>query len=180
MIYAFLANGFEEIEAISVIDILRRAGVDIKTVGVEGDCVKGTHGIELRCDCCLNEISSSEAEGVVLPGGMPGTTNLLKSEKVCDAIRDAYSKGKLIGAICAAPSILGEIGILSGKNVCCYPGFESKLKLANISLENVCVDGNIITSKGPGTAIEFSLEIVKYLKGTNVKDKIQEQLQWKM
>lgn len=178
MVYVFLADGFEEIEAITVIDILRRANINVKSVGIENESVEGTHKIVIKTDCSLDDVFLEECQGIVLPGGMPGTTNLLNNLTVCNIIKDMNVRGKLIGAICAAPSILGTLGILNGKTACCYPGFESKMKGASVVNKNVCVDGNIITSRGPGTALEFSLEIVGYLCDNNNRHKLQEEIQW--
>lgn len=167
MVYVFLANGFEEIEAITIIDVLRRGNVDVRTVGIGSKTVTGTHGVQVEADLADREASASAAEMIVLPGGQPGTDNLGKSEIVTNMIRDFAATGKRIAAICAAPTVLGHVGVLSGRMAVCYPGCEGALKGAKIGAENVVCDGNIVTSKGPGTAMEFSLTLLKILKGEN-------------
>lgn len=178
MIYVFLAKGFEEIEALTVVDFLRRAELDVFTVGIGGNIVSGAHNISVLCD--LNEeqaVESDNLQAVVLPGGMPGTLNLEKSEKVAGLIDYCCKNGKKICAICAAPSILGHMGLLAGKKACCFPGFEKDLKGAAVSNDFVCTDGNIITAKGMGAAISFSYEITAQLVSRNTADKIKESLQ---
>lgn len=171
MIYVFLADGFEEIEALATVDVIRRAGLNCKTVGVTGKCVTGSHNITVESDIGLNEVDYSLMSAVVLPGGMPGTTNLEKSQKVIEAAQYAYNKNLLVAAICAAPSILGHLGFLNGKKATCYDGFESELIGAEFIPNTVCVDQNIITASGAGVAIDFGLEIAAYLTGD--REKIQ-------
>lgn len=163
MVYVFLANGFEEVEAITPIDYLRRAGIDTVTVGVTGKYVTGTHGIEIKCDITADEADITKVDGIVLPGGMPGTLNLENSDVVQSAIDYCTDRGLLIAAICAAPSILGHKNILQDKNAVCFPGFESELYGANIVSEYAVTDKNIITAKGAGSASEFAFEIINYL-----------------
>ncbi len=164
MLYMFLAEGFEETEAIGSLDVVRRAGIEIKTVGVTGDTVCGSHGVAVRADISKDQISFDGMTGVILPGGMPGTLNLQKDETVQKAIAYACEKGLMLGAICAAPMIFGELGILEGKNAVCYPGFEEHLKGAKVK-DCLCVtDGNIITAKGAGASMLFGAEIVNYFK----------------
>ena len=161
MVYLFLADGFEETEALCPYDLLLRAGVDIKTVSVNGDkAVTGTHGIKVFADFTLNEIEA-ECDGVILPGGMPGASNLDANKRVDEIMSKAYSEGKIIGAICAAPFILGKRNMLSGKEATCFPGFEDKLSGAIISEKAVVKSGNIITAKGMGVAFEFGLKLVE-------------------
>ena len=177
MICVFLAEGFEEIETATPIDVLRRANLNVKTIGIGGKMIEGTHGIKLETDLEIQDLNINDIDGIILPGGMPGTTNLAKSEKLKDIILKCNEKKQMIAAICAAPSILGEMGILKGKKACCYPGFEDKLLGANISFEEVCVSENIITSKGPGTALNFSLKIIEYICGKESKEKIRKSMQ---
>lgn len=166
MYYVFLAEGFEEIEALTQTDVLKRAGIDVINVGVTGEFVKGAHGIVVKSDISLSDaFEKNDAEGIILPGGMPGTTNLFESEKLNIMIKKAYDEKKLIAAICAAPSILGKLGLLKGKKATCYPGFEETLFGAKISKKNVVKDENIITSRGAGTAMEFALSIAEYITG---------------
>lgn len=177
MVYIFLAEGFEEIEAISVIDILRRASLDVKTVGVGSKIIKGAHGISVQADIEENEARYDNLEMIALPGGMPGTTNLEKSQIVKELIEKAYENNIYIAAICAAPSILGHLGLLDGKTATCFPGFEGELKGANLSSSSVCVDNNIITSRGPGSAVEFALKLVEILSGLQKAETIRQSLQ---
>lgn len=177
MLYLFLADGFEEVEAISALDVIRRAGLKVSTVGVTGDVVCGTHGVEVKADC--TEVDYNDIEGVILPGGMPGTLNLQKSEMVNDALRFCRDNNRLIAAICAAPMILGELGYLDGRDAVCFPGFEDSLAESNIKSDGVVCDGNYITAKGAGAALEFGAAIVDYIapavpsKGMSVLKKMQ-------
>ena len=178
MIYVFLAPGFEEIEALAVVDVLRRAELDVLTVGVGEDFVIGSHQIPVACDIAeKNLILDEKVEAIVLPGGMPGTLNLEKSETVQKAIDWATENNKLVCAICAAPSILGHKGILDGKNATCFPGFEDELFGAEISKDYVVKDGNIITARGMGSAIEFGLQIAEVLTSKENAQKIRASLQ---
>lgn len=165
MIYLFLADGFEEIEALSVIDLLRRAEVQVQTVSIKSDrLVTGAHKIQVMADLLLEDAKYENLSGIVLPGGMPGTTNLSKCKTLNEWLLRANSEEKLIGAICAAPSILGDLGILEGRKAVCYPGFESKLKGASIAEEAAVRDGHVFTSKAAGTAIDFALKLIKHIK----------------
>lgn len=180
MVYCFLADGFEELEAIAPIDLLRRAKVEVITVGVTGETITGSHGIKFVSDCVLSDIKLTDAlEAVILPGGLPGATNLEESEAVQQAIDFAAQNGKLLCAICAAPQILGHKGLLSGKEAIAYPGFEKELHGAKISSSHVVTDGNIITAKGAGVAADFGLEIVAALKGRTLADEIRAAIQCK-
>lgn len=164
MIYVFLAKGFEEIEAITPIDLLRRCELDVVTVGIGGKNIEGAHGITVQTDIQDDElILSDDIKMIVLPGGMPGTLNLEHSPVVQSAVDFCIDNNKYIAAICAAPSILGNKGLLKGKKATCFPGFEATLKEAIVTDECLCVDGNIITAKGPGAAIDFSLELAALL-----------------
>ena len=161
MIYVFLAEGFEEIEALATVDILRRAGMDVKTVSVtDKKEVTGSHGITVIAD--ITEINLEDMDAAVLPGGMPGTLNLKASDSVQNAIKYAFDNNKLMCAICAAPLVFGNAGFLKGKKAACYPGFETELIGADVVYEPVARDGNIITSRGAGTAHLFAFEILKY------------------
>ncbi len=178
MIYIFLANGFEETEALTPADILRRAEIPTALVGVGNDVITGSHGISVLCDMNDSEtVLDDNVDGIFLPGGMPGTINLEKSPAVQKAIDFAAEKGKLICAICAAPSILGHKSLLRDKNAVCFPGFEAELAGACNPDKFVCRDGNIITAKGMGSSVQFALEIVRYLKGDETADKIGSSLQ---
>ena len=153
----FTADGFEEIEGLTVVDLLRRAGAEVLMVSVgEGLTVRGSHDIELKADVLFEEAEYGDADILVLPGGMPGTLNLRNHEKLCALLKEFAAKDKKIAAICAAPMILGELGILKGKRATCYPGFEEKLFGAEVCTERVVRDGNLTTSRGLGTAISFA------------------------
>lgn len=167
MLYIFLADGFEEIEALCPYDLLLRAGIETKTVSInETTEVTGSHGIRVKADLTIADISlSDEIEGIMLPGGMPGSSNLEACPTVQDFITKASSEDKLITAICAAPFVLGNRGLLCGKAATCFPGFEDRLTGAVLSSDKVVRDGNIITGKGMGAAFDFGIEMVKYFKG---------------
>ena len=128
MFYVFLAEGFEETEALAPVDVMRRAKLDVKTVGVTGECVTSSHGVPVKADITIDNIDLDDVQGVVLPGGMPGTLNLEANEKVLETVKYSCENGKIVAAICAAPSILGHLGILDGKKTTCFPGFEKELK----------------------------------------------------
>lgn len=160
----FMADGCEEIEGLTVVDVVRRAGIAIDMISITGKKeVAGAHGITFAADVLAEEADFDSYDGIVLPGGMPGTLNLGKHEIVKKVITSYAAGGKLTAAICAAPSVLGENGILEGKHAVSYPGFEEKLLGARVGAEKVAVDGNIVTSRGMGTAIEFAMAIVKWL-----------------
>ena len=173
MIYVFLAPGFEEVEAIASVDVLRRAEYQVKTVGIGGKKVTGSHGVEITADIVDSEVTTDDMELVLLPGGMPGTLNLEKSPIVQASLDYCVREGKYIAAICAAPSILGRRGDLKGKEAICFPGFESQLHGAKIAESAVCVDGKIITGKGPGVTLAFALKIVEMLSGKPLSEKIR-------
>jgi 4-methyl-5(b-hydroxyethyl)-thiazole monophosphate biosynthesis len=176
-LYLFLAPGFEEIEAIATLDILRRAGLDVKSVSITGDSkVTGAHGIAVEADCIYSEIEFSNAEMIILPGGMPGTKNLNAHEGLKAALTQHAKAGKPLAAICAAPMILGQLGILEGREATCYPGNEVHLKGAILSEYMVVQDGNIITASGPGVAAEFALQIVEYFLGEEKMEEISKAL----
>ncbi len=174
MVYMFLANGFEEVEALCPLDLLRRAGVDVTTVGVGGESVVGAHGIVVGADMPEIMYRDSAPEMIILPGGMPGAENLDNSRIVDSAIRAASKNGGYLAAICAAPMILGKRGILSGKRAVCFPGFEEHLEGAQIEqVKTVVRDGSVITAKGMGAAFEFGLALVETLKGKDIADRIK-------
>lgn len=160
MVYVFLAEGFEECEALAPVDILRRGGVDAKTVGIGSKTVTGSHNISVIADLTENEITFENLEGIILPGGMPGTINLEKSATVQAYIDYAEKNSLLIGAICAAPSILGHKGILKGKKATCFNGFEDTLSGAVVLDEPVVKDGNIITAYGAGASFLFGFSLL--------------------
>jgi len=173
MIGLFLATGFEEVEALSPVDLLRRAGVEVKVISLgEERNVKGARGVEVVADECIKDTKFDVLEGIVLPGGNPGFKNLEKSELLMIKAGEFLKTGKLLAAICGAPSILGKRGILKDRKATVYPGMEELLKGANVSYESVVVDGNLITSRGCGTAIDFGLALVEYLKDKETAETI--------
>ena len=175
-VYEFLANGFEEIEGLAPVDILRRGGVDIKTVSITGsEWVETSHGVTIKADLKFEDIQNFEdADMLLLPGGMPGSSHLNEHEGVRQALIAQHKAGKRIGAICAAPMVLASTGILEGKKATCYPSFEQYLDGAECVNEPVVRDGNIITGMGPGAAMEFALTIVDLLVGKEKVDELVE------
>jgi 4-methyl-5(b-hydroxyethyl)-thiazole monophosphate biosynthesis len=170
----FMADGCEEIEGLTVVDITRRAGLEIETVSINGTKqVTSSHKVTFLTDTTKEEADFESYDAIVLPGGMPGTIHLGEDETVGRIIREFAASGKLVAAICAAPSVLGQAGLLQGKNATCHPGFEEKLTGASCSTDSVVTDGNIITSRGMGTAIPFALEIVRYFLDDAAVDKIK-------
>lgn len=165
MVYMFLATGFEEVEALAPLDIMRRAGVEVTTVGIGGELITGAHGITVKADIADSVFRDDAPEMVILPGGMPGTRNLDASPVVEAALNAVAANDGYLAAICAAPMVLGKRGLLKGKRAICYPGFEKFLDGARLSHHNVVRDGNVITAAGMGVAIEFGLEIVEMLCG---------------
>ncbi len=179
MVYLFLADGFEECEALVPLDILRRGGIEVKTVGIGKDLICGSHNITVKTDIIDRDASFVDLNAVILPGGMPGTTNLENSKAVKEAIVFAKDNKKLICAICAAPKILGGMGLLKGKRATCFPSFEEYLLGAEISDNFVVRDGNIITAKGAGVAFEFGFEILTALKDKFTTENLKKTMQCK-
>lgn len=179
MIYLFLADGFEETEALATLDILRRANTQTKTVGVIGAAVTGAHGVIVKADITADQAITEELEMIVLPGG-PGYAHLEKSPVVGKMIDYAVKHDLWIGAICAAPSILGHKGLLRGKKAVAYPGYEPELEGAVIGNSAVCEDGKFITANGPGASIEFGLKLVEKLDGREAADRIAFAMQVKI
>ena len=175
MIYMFLAEGFEETEALAPLDLLRRASLEVTTVGVGGKTVIGAHGIPVVADISDEELvlDGCNIDAVILPGGMPGTLNLDGCAKVHAAIEVAIECNALIAAICAAPMILGKLGLLHGREAVCYPGFEEHLLGAKLSESKVVCDGRFVTAKGMGVAVEFGLALVAVLKDEKAADGIR-------
>jgi protein deglycase len=163
-----LAEGFEELEAITILDVLRRAELDVTSVGVGGTSVRGAHGIVVQADVPLADIGGRRWDLVVLPGGMPGAANLRDSKGVQALVKEQHARGGMLGAICAAPIALAAAGVLAGRRATSYPGFGDQLVGAKYSEDNVVVDGHIITSRGPGTALPFALRLVAELCGASM------------
>ena len=174
MVVVLLADGFEEIEALTPVDMLRRAGLTVKTVGVNGKIAVGSHGIPVVCDLTESEVKLTEVSLAIFPGGMPGSLNLDASLFTDKLIASVSESGGRLAAICAAPLILGRRGLLSGKRATCYPGFESELLGATPTGESVVTDGNITTARGMGVALEFSKELISLLLGEEKKREISE------
>ena len=171
----FMADGCEEIEGLTVVDLVRRAGIEIEMISVSGEKnVTGSHKITFQTDVSKADADFASYDGIVLPGGMPGTTHLMEDDTVNRVIKEFATSGKLVAAICAAPSVLGNAGLLEGKKATCYPGVEGKLTGADFVTDPVAKDGNIITSRGLGTAIEFAAEIVAYLLDESAAKSLKE------
>ena len=171
------AEGYETVEALLVVDLLRRGGVEVTMASItEDEFVRSSHGVNVEMDAVLGEVDVLDYDAIILPGGMPGTINLGADATVVDTIKKFAAEGKLVAAICAAPSVLGENHILEGKKATCHPGFEDNLLGATWIEQPVVVDGNVITSRGMGTAIAFALEIVRYFKDDEAVDHIRQGL----
>ncbi len=177
MVYLFLADGFEEVEALTPLDMLRRAQIPVTTVGVKTDYPCGAHNILVKADITEKDVDFGNMSAVVLPGGMPGTINLEQSETVQQALAYATKNYLPIAAICAAPSILGHAGYLQDRKAVCFPGFETDLLGAQIVDESVVWDGNILTAKGAGVAMEFALSLVSQLAGEEISKEIRGAIQ---
>ena len=176
-VHIFFAEGFEEIEAITPVDVLRRAGVDVTTVSVTNSRqVKGSHNIKITTDTILEDVKDTTADMLILPGGLPGAENLNKNRELILMIQRHSDAGKSISAICAAPMVLGKMGILKDKKATCYPGFEKYLEGANVSTSAVETSSNIITGKGVGAAMKFSLELVAQLIDKQTADELAEKM----
>ena len=176
-VYVFFAEGFEEIEAITPVDVLRRAGINVITVSVTGKKqVMGSHNIEITTDALLDEIKSKPADMLILPGGMPGALNLNSNEELKKLIQEYSDEGKQISAICAAPMVLGEMGLLKDKTATCYPGFENHLKGASVTSGPVETSGNIVTGKGVGAAMKFALQLVARLIDKKTSDELAKKM----
>lgn len=173
MIYLFLANGFEEVEALCPLDLLRRAGLAVTTVGVGGDVIVGAHGIAVQADLPDTLFRDSKPDMIILPGGMPGTKHLDESRTVDTALRAASANGAYLAAICAAPMVLGKRGYLKGKEATCFPGFEEYLEGATLSKARVVTDGRTVTAAGMGVAMEFGLALVALLQGKDAAERLR-------
>ncbi|MBR7151041.1 MAG: DJ-1/PfpI family protein [Clostridia bacterium] len=173
MIYLFLANGFEEVEALCPLDLLRRAGLAVTTVGVGGDVIVGAYGIAVQADVPDTLFHDSKPDMIILPGGMPGTKHLDESRTVDAALRAANANGAYLAAICAAPMVLGKRGYLKGKEATCFPGFEEYLEGATLSKARVVTDGRTVTAAGMGVAMEFGLALVALLQGKDAAERLR-------
>lgn len=179
-VYEFLATGFEDIEALIPLDIMRRAGVDFKTVSITGDLyVESAHGVSIKADMLIEDADMSDADLIMLPGGLPGATNLNAHNGVKKAIIEQNARGKMIGAICAAPMVLGGIGLLQGRHATCYPGFEKYLEGAEYTHELCTVDGNITTGEGPAAALPYAYTLLAALTDRQTADQVAEGMMYK-
>lgn len=171
-----LAQGLEEIEAITNIDVLRRANIEVTTVSLDDLKVKGAHNVVILADKLIDEINVEDFDGILLPGGMPGATNLRDDKRIINMVRFLNEKNKLVSAICAAPIVLEKAGVLKGVKATSYPGFGEEMASSNYVEDRVVVDKNIITGKGPGVALEFALEVVNYLVGEKVVNELKKDM----
>ena len=176
MVYVLLGTGFEEVEAIAPVDLLRRAGISVLTVGVDGKTVTGGHGISVEADITLEQLDLTDLEMIVLPGGLGGVATARSSQAALDALTFAYENNKYVAAICAGPTVLAELGIIGSRNATCYPGCESGMAEAAIR-ETACVtDGKLITGASAGCAIPFGLALIEALKGKEEANRIEKQI----
>lgn len=172
-VYVCLATGFEDVEALGTLDILRRAGVDARALSVTGkELVTTSHNMTVKVDELFENADFSDVDMIVLPGGLPGATNLDEHAGVCEMLKKFYNEGKYVAAICAAPMVLGHLGLLEGRNATCYPSFEPHLKGATTRGNGVEVDGKVITGKGPGFTFDFALALVAALCGQEKADEV--------
>lgn len=179
-IYTFLADGFETVEALAVVDILRRAKHEVVTVAVSDELdILSAQKIVVKADELISDKLYDDADIVFLPGGMPGTRNLEANECVVSAVRRQYEAGKWVAAICAAPSVFGHMGILKGRRATCFPGFETELEGAEYTGDRVVVDGNVMTSKGMGTAIDLGLYMVEKLNDAEASENLAKEIQYR-
>ena len=177
MVYMLLGTGFEETEAIAPLDLLRRAGVEIQTVGINGKIVYGSHGIGVEADMEISQMDLTNLDMIILPGGLGGVASARASQPALDALKFAWENGKFVAAICAGPTVLADLGITDGKNATCYPGCESGMGSANMIPDAACVrDGKLITGTSAGCAIPFGLALVEALKGKEMADTIARQI----
>ena len=177
MVYMLLGTGFEETEAIAPLDLLRRAGVEVLTVGINGKIVKGGHNIGIETDIELHEMNLTDLDMIIIPGGLGGVASIRASRDAMDALKFAADNGKFVGAICAGPTVLADLGITDGKNATCFPGCEEQMGQAHMIPNAAAVrDGNIITGTSAGSAIPFGLKLIEALKGTETADKIATQI----
>ncbi len=176
MVYVLLGTGFEETEAIAPIDLLRRAGVQVLTVGLNGKVIYGGHGIGVEADIEIDQMDLTDLEMIVLPGGLGGVASIRGCEKAMDAIRFAHENGKFTAAICAGPTVLGDLGITDGKNATCYPGCEGGMGSANIENCAAIQDGHLITGTSAGCAIPYGLQLIAALKGEEAAKTVAEQI----
>ncbi len=175
-VLVILADGFEEIEAIAPIDLLRRAGLDVTVAGLDKTVIKGAHGITITCDTTVGEIHLRPYDAVVLPGGLPGTNNLLNSDLTLEIVSRCYRDNCVVAAICAAPRILDKVGALHNKPFTCYPGVENEISHGSFTDQNIVISDNVITGKSAGTSIEFALAIIDKLVSKEIANQVQDRI----
>ena len=176
MVYMLLGTGFEETEAIAPLDLLRRAGVETATVGINGKIITGSHGIPVTADMELDEMDLNQMEMIVLPGGLGGVNSIKSCQKALETVRYAWDNGKFVAAICAGPTILAQLHITDGKNATCYPGCEEQMGSANMVQAAAVTDGRVITGTSAGCAVPFGLALITALKGEAAADAIAKQI----
>ena len=176
MVYMLLGTGFEETEAIAPLDLLRRAGVEIQTVGVNGKIIYGSHNIGIEADITIDQMDLNNMEMIILPGGLGGVTSVRASKEAMAALDYAWKNGRYVGAICAGPTVLADLGITDGKNATCFPGCEAQMGSANMLNAAAVTDGKLITGTSAGCAIPFGLALIAALKGQEAAEKIRQQI----
>lgn len=177
MVYVLLGTGFEEVEAIAPVDLMRRAGIDVMTVGVTGKTVTGGQGIAVETDITIGQMDLTDLEMIVLPGGLGGVASARASQPALDALTFAWENGKYVAAICAGPTVLADLHITDGKTATCYPGCENAMGSAKVLRDAACVqDGRLITGASAGTAVPFALKLIEALKGKETADRIASQI----
>ncbi|MBQ5607017.1 MAG: DJ-1/PfpI family protein [Prevotella sp.] len=180
-VYQFMADGFEDIEALIPLDVMRRGGVDFKTVSITGSLlVESAHGVTMTADMLFEDADFSDADILMLPGGLPGATNLNDHEGVREAMKRQAESGGIVAAICAAPMVLGGIGVLKGKRATCYPGFETYLEGAEYTAELCTVDGNVVTGEGPAAAFPYAYTLLAMLVGEDVPEALREGMRYNL
>lgn len=173
MVYILLGKGFEEIEAVSPCDILRRGGVEVQFAGIDGRLITGGNGITVQADCTVEEMDLNKMDMIVLPGGLGGVHSILGSETAMNAVRHAYENGKYVAAICAAPTILAGLGITDGRRAVCYPGMEDQMGSAVMVDADAVEDGKVLTGRAPGAALEFGYLLLRTLKDAETAEKVR-------
>ena len=177
MVYVLLGTGFEEIEALTPVDLLRRAGVPVKTVGLNGKTVFGGHAIGVACDLTIEELDVADAEMIVLPGGLGGVASIRACDRALEAVKAVHDNGKYVAAICAGPTVLADLGLLTGRKATCYPGQIPNMRDAQVVENAACVtDGKVITGTSAGTATAFALALIEALKGPDAARAIADQI----
>ena len=176
MVYMLLGTGFEETEAVAPLDLLRRAGVNVATVGINGKIIYGSHGIGIEADLELGQMDLTNLEMIILPGGLGGVASIKASEAALDAVRFAWENGRYVAAICAGPTVLAQLGITDGKKATCFPGCAEQMGNAVLLTQAAVTDGTVITGTSAGCAIPFGLALIAALKGQEAADAIEKQI----